>query len=465
MDNRLANGLLRLSGRITGIEPHAWLEKLEPMQWWGQEQMHQWQCEELERTLAHARATVPYYQRTLPRNGGQWTPERLSELPVLTKDQVQKNLEELHSTAPGPGKPLEVSTSGSTGRPLKVRVDRDAFARYFAAKLRALAWYGVRFADRQVRVWGFPFHPLQRANWAARDLLQNRIRLVSFDLSEETLEAFYEKCLRFRPTYINGYTSAIHRFASFIEGSGKDGAALGLKVTIPTSEVLYDWQREEMERAFGCPVMNEYGCGELQAIAYQCSHGWMHITHENLILEVLDEGGNPVPDGQPGLLTVTSLCNRAMPMIRYQNGDIVVGNREVSCKCGRYPGLPALSRVIGRSADVLYRTDGEPAHWTVLYYAIKETFTPGMVTEHQAVQEANDRMELRIVKGPDYKEQAMEQFLVKLKSLLGQDLDIEVVFVDEIQREGSGKLRYFVSEIPKAQQRALPGNGHGPEPG
>jgi phenylacetate-CoA ligase len=142
-----------------------------------------------------------------------------------------------------------------------------------------------------------------------------------------------------------------------------------------------------------------------------------------------------------------------MPLVRYQNGDVVVKESKVRCACGRHHDLPALSRIIGRSSDVLLRTDGQPAHWTVLYYAIKEAFTPGMVTEHQAVQKAWDEIELKIVKGTDYQATAMEQFLTKLRSMLGQDLRVELRFVDEIERETSGKLRYFVSEIPDAQQR------------
>jgi phenylacetate-CoA ligase len=170
-------------------------------------------------------------------------------------------------------------------------------------------------------------------------------------------------------------------------------------------------------------------------------------------VEILDEKGNPVPAGDPGLLTITSLCNTAMPLIRYQNGDVVVGQPNASCECGRHPGSLVLTRIVGRSSDVLLRTDGEPAHWTVLYYAIKDAFKPGMMAEHQARQKALDCIELKVVKGPTYVDSAMDQFLASIKRSLGTGLRVDVVFVDTIEREESGKLRYFISDIPEARQR------------
>ncbi|HEX8680764.1 MAG TPA: hypothetical protein VF707_00520 [Ardenticatenaceae bacterium] len=462
MNNDLANLIFRASGYFTGARPDTWLKRMEAMQWWDAARMRGWQEQELDRITRHAVTTVPYYQRVAQSEGidpdDQRTPrERLAQFPVLTKDLMREHNEALQSTVPPKHKPFKISTSGSTGKPLSMLVNMDAVGRYFAVKLRALGWYGVRFADRQIRVWGFPLTGKQRFIWRARDLFQNRLRLVSFDLSAETLADFYDEALKFQPRYINGYTSGIYRLSSFIEETGRDGKALGLKLIVPTSEILYDWQREQMERAFGCPVMNEYGSGEAQAVAYECPEGRrLHVTHENFIVEVLDEQGRPALPGEPGLLTLTSFCNTVMPLLRYQNGDLVVEEPGMVCECGRHRGLSGFVSIVGRSADVLLRGDGEPTHWTTIYYAIKEAFTPEMVVEHQARQKALDLIELQVVKGSQYEDSAMEKFLNQLKGVLGQNVQIHLKFVDEIPREKSGKLRYFISDIKQAQQRSQP---------
>jgi phenylacetate-CoA ligase len=455
MDNRLADSLFRLSGLVTGMRPYAWLDRLEEMQWWGRQAMLGWQAQQLRMILQHAASTVPYYRRVLPpavdlADGDVATV--LGRLPVLTRDGVRDNYDALRSSARLPRKPLVGSTGGTTGMRLMICVDRAAFARYFAAKFRALRWHGVNFADRQVRVWKHPFQRRERAVCRARDVLQNRLRLTSFDLSADALDHFYDRCLRFAPVYMNGYTSAIWRFGEYVMQSGKDGRELGLKLVVPTCEVLYDWQRQRIEEAFGCPVMNEYGCREVHAVAYECPSACLHITHENVLVEVLDDQGLPVPGGQPGRLTLTSLCNVAMPLIRYQNGDIAVLEPEAHCECGRHPALPVLTCIVGRSSDVLYRADGRPAHYGVIFHAMDgAALPPSMFVEHQARQKSLTLIELTMVRGPTYDDRAMRRFLDRPREMLGEAMRIEVRFVEEIEREESGKLRYFVSDIAQAQ--------------
>jgi phenylacetate-CoA ligase len=425
------------------------------MQWWDAGRMATWQRAGLDRILSHAVTAVPYYRETFPhslaaRHAGESV--RLEDLPVLTKGTVREKFQSLQAEGEKRRQVQDISTSGSTGSPLHLAVDNSAFGRYFAAKFRALRWYGVNFTDRQLRVWGLTMARHKRLYWKVRDVLQNRLRLVSFDLSNERLEELWPKIERFRPEYINGYTSAVQRFADFIEKTGKDGRSLDVKVVVPTAEMLYEWQRDQMSRVFGCPVMNEYGGAEVQAIAYQCPAGTLHPTHENVIVEVLDENGMPVGDGIEGLLTLTSLAATGMPMIRYQNGDLVVKRSDFCCACGRHRGLPVLERIVGRSTDVLLRADGEVTHWTTVYYAVQDALSPDMVGELQVRQKAVGHLEIRVVKGPEYSESALERFLSRMREVLGGSIRLDIVFVGDIQRERSGKHRYFVSEIPSAQQ-------------
>ena len=94
-----------------------------------------------------------------------------------------------------------------------------------------------------------------------------------------------------------------------------------------------------------------------------------------------------------------------------------------------------------------YRTDGSPSHWGTIYYAIKDCFGPGVVDELQARQTALDRMEIQLVRGARFKQQPIDRFIAQLQSILGDSLEVEIDYVDQIEREPSGKLRYFVSEL------------------
>ena len=75
---------------------------------------------------------------------------------------------------------------------------------------------------------------------------------------------------------------------------------LGVQVAFVTAEKLYDDQRRDIARAFGCAVANGYGSREGGFIAHQCPAGGLHITAEDIIVEVVDEAGSPLDPGRPG---------------------------------------------------------------------------------------------------------------------------------------------------------------------
>src|SRR5690606_21936692 len=122
------------------------------------------------------------------------------------------------------------------------------------------------------------------------------------------------------------------------------------------AEKLHDFQRDLIERVFEAPVFETYGSREFMLIGAECEHhDGLHVTAENLIVEVIDDDGNPVPEGTEGDVAITDLTNLGMPFIRYRNGDRAVA-AEGDCACGRT--LPRLARVAGRRLDVLTTPDG-----------------------------------------------------------------------------------------------------------
>lgn len=112
---------------------------------------------------------------------------------------------------------------------------------------------------------------------------------------------------------------------------------LGIKVAFVTSERLYDYQRDDISRVFACPVANGYGGRDAGFIAHQCPHGGMHITAEDIIVEIVDKNGFPLPCGEAGEVVVTHLATGDFPFIRYRTGDVAVMSEKL-CSCGR--GLP-----------------------------------------------------------------------------------------------------------------------------
>jgi len=178
-------------------------------------------------------------------------------------------------------------------------------------------------------------------------------------------------------------------------------------------------------------------------IACECEqHAGLHVNADGIYLEVLRPDGSPCPPGEPGMIVVTDLVNRAMPIIRYQVGDTAVPT-DRQCPCGR--GLPLLERIEGRVADYVVTARGE----LVSGISLTENFAvqvPG-VAQLQIVQEAVDRFVYRLVKSPDFGPASLEALARLTAERFGPETRFECEYVDQIRPEPSGKFRFCISKV------------------
>ncbi|UCF19742.1 MAG: phenylacetate--CoA ligase family protein [Gemmatimonadota bacterium] len=394
---------------------------------------------QLASMLNYARERSPYY-------GARWSDrsqvladaahERLAELPFLTKRDLQEFREELLAR-PGPKRVTRKTTGGSTGEPVTVVKDRRATAYEMAASWLGYGWHGVQIGDRAARFWGSPYTLKRRLRFAAADFAMHRIRFSAFAFDEGDLEHYWRACKRFRPDYFYGYVSMLEAFAAFVKSSGYDGAALRLKSVVTTSEVLAPSQRSLIQSTFGTRVQDEYGCGEVGAIAYECEEGRLHVMSENVVVEILTPTGEPAQPGEPGEIVVTDLGNRAMPLVRYRLGDFAVPG--LPCRCGR--GFPVLERIWGRAYDFVEAPGGRRYHGEYFMYLIEELRAAGRpIGQFQIVQESAGSLAIAIVMPESARSEVQADILSRLGRTL-PGMEITVSRVAGISRESSGKMR------------------------
>jgi phenylacetate-CoA ligase len=202
-------------------------------------------------------------------------------------------------------------------------------------------------------------------------------------------------------------------------------------------------------------VTNRYGCEEVSLIACECErHDGLHVNADGVHVEVLRDG-RPAGPGEPGSLVVTDLTNRAMPILRYQVGDVgVLAGRR--CPCGR--GLPLLERLEGREADYVVTPAGE----LISGISLTENFAlhvPG-VAQLQIVQETVTRFRFRIVRGPDFGAASLRSLRELVARRFGPDVHYECELVERIPQEPSGKYRFCISRVPnpftRVREAAVP---------
>ena len=446
---RLVSGLLfPLHERLKRHDSVAVRRALEQSQWWSPERIRELQVERLRTLLMRAGTEVPYY-RSLFREQG-FDPatvdslEGLRKLPFLDKPAIRAHLDALRSVrARGLAR---FNTGGSSGEPLIFYIGRERISHDVAAKWRATRWWGVDIGDREIVVWGSPIElGSQDRIRAIRDRLLRTRLLPAFEMSEQRLDEFIGEIRRFRPVMLFGYPSSLAHIAGHAEGRGQRMDDLGIRVAFVTSERLYDHQRERIERVFGCPVANGYGGRDAGFIAHQCPEGGMHLTAEDIIVEIVDPEGCVLGPGESGEIVVTHLATADFPFIRYRTGDVgILDDRP--CACGR--GLPLLREIQGRTTDFIVARDGTVMHGLALIYVLRDL--PG-IANFRIEQHSLDRTEVQIVTDDGFDPACIPGIQDAFRQRLGEGVTIEVRRVDTIAHEASGKFRYVVSRVTASQ--------------
>ena len=268
----------------------------------------------------------------------------------------------------------------------------------------------------------------------------NRIRISAFDISESSCLEHYKRMKKFKPAYFYGYTTAIYGFCIFMKKLGIDLNSLSLKAVICTAEKMYPHHRELFTEMFDCPVVDEYGSSETGILSFQCKKGNMHLMSDHLCIEFLDENNAQVQAGELGRIVVTDLSSYAMPLIRYDIGDMGKPS-DKQCSCG--VNLPLMEIVEGRKEDFIRTKEGKLVHAAYLCYTLKDD----AVNEFKMYQEDVDKLLVQIVRSPTFTFDTEKILESKLRTALGNNIAISFEYLDRIPREVSGKLRYFVSHI------------------
>ena len=426
-------------------------KSMEKSQWWPAAELEALQLKRLRRLLLRAQGKVPYYRDLFAVAG--FDPGRdlktladLRCLPLLDKARVRAAGDGMKaSDANGLAR---FNTGGSSGEPLIFYIGKERVSHDVAAKWRATRWWNVDIGDPEIVVWGSPIELGTQDNVrAVRDRMLRTALLPAFAMSEAKLDGFLERIRAVRPRMLFGYPSALSHIARHAKTNGVRMDDLGIKVAFVTSERLYDEQRQQISDTFGCPVANGYGGRDAGFIAHQCPDGGMHITAEDIIVEILDADGQPVAKGQAGEIVVTHLATGDFPFIRYRTGDVGVLDT-APCKCGR--GLPLLKEIQGRSTDFLVAIDGTVMHGLALVYILRDL---PAVKAFKIVQESLDLTRVQVVADAALAPALLAQIEAGFKARLGAAVAIEVEQVAAILPEKSGKFRYVVSKVDSAQPR------------
>lgn len=444
--NFVKNIYFPLTQKLKGQKVLDCLQFLENTQKFSSKQLQVLQWEKLKTILEHAARNIPYYRRRIfPEKVISY--EDFLKIPLLTKRDIQMNKKEFLNPN-YKGRTWIERTSGSTGLPIEFYVDNNYCSYDWAGRWRGRRWFGVDIGDKEVALWGRPIYS-RFARWSGglKARLQNMLLLSAFDLTEENLGFYWRKIKKFRPSFFYGYSTVLTHLAQFIKDKEGSAETLKVKAIFATGETLYQSSRKLLKSVFNCPVAIEYGCSEAGGFAYECPEGRLHISAENIFVEFLNEKGQPVKPGEIGEVVVTGLTNFYMPFIRYKIGDL--GSPcEGACPCGR--GLPLMELDTAKLEDTILTPDGKVFSSKLFDYINLALMAKNIkgIRQFKVYQKSGDTFYVQMVGDSEFSNnKAVEFFLQKMKEFIGENIKINIEFVQEIPREKTGKLRYFVSEI------------------
>ena len=421
----------------------------EQSQWWSREQLEEVQLQSLRSLVEHALQTCPYYAEEWGALGLNAT--RLRSLqdftawPLLTRDLVRRQRQRMRTTSTL--KRISKATGGSSGEPLAFDLDSGSNDRRTAMMYRGYGWAGGAPGTKQLHIWGTAVGNIpqwKRFKMNLHRAFDRHLVLSCFDFTPDRMRQNLDRMNRYRAEVIVAYTNSLYEFALFLKRESL--VPVSPRSIIVGAEKLHDFQRTLIEEVFRAPVFETYGSREFMLIGAECDqHTGLHLSMENLLVEVLDEDGSQTPSGQEGNVVVTDLFNYGMPFVRYATGDRAIAGFE-TCSCGR--GLPLLKKVVGRNAEILTAPDGRRVSGLFVPHLMKEF---PEVRRFQVVQQELDLIDVKLVVAGSLLEAHRELMLSELRRVMGAEVNFNLQLVDDIPLTNAGKMKVVVNAIGSRQ--------------
>lgn len=381
----------------------------------------------INKLIQHAIKNVSYYKKF----GVLKDSVNLSSFPVINKNIIRDNLDDFISNGYVKEKLTRVVTSGSTGTPFGVYHDRVKKARNTADTIHfgSLAGYIIGTQLSYLKVWTVVNRKNRIKAW-----LENILAIDVTSMSDiEIKKMIYKLRTDKNKKAFLGYASALESICRYLDKNEPDTRINNVSAIIAMSEGITENSKERIKHFFGVQPVSRYSNVENGILAQQSVDGSDEfvINWASYHVEILDINSNKrMPNGKSGRIVITDLFNYAMPMIRYDTGDIGImdyskdGNRLV------------LKNVEGRRMDMVFDTKGDlVSSFTItnnmwLYPEIKQ---------YQFIQVSHSEYLFKLNLTEEFKR---ERDLIKeFRKYFGEDAIIYIEYVKEIPLLNSGKRK------------------------
>lgn len=391
---------------------------------------HQIKAAYLKDLLTHAVKTTPYYQ-------GLTRPRSVADFPVIKKTIIQENFELFQSSIFKDKKNFKVSTSGSTGVPFFLYQNDGKRLRNHADVIYFFKEANFNVGDRlyELEVWRNHNKKGKLKSW-----LQNINQFDVSRLTDERIQTFLKLLTSDKQSKktLLGFASAYEMIAQYLEKNNMTLKNIELTSAIANAEHLNSYTKSTLGKHLNTVVLSRYSSEEIGVMAQQTidSPNSFVINNASYHVELLDlKNDVPAKLGEFGRIVVTDLFNYAMPIIRYDTGDIAQFGLNKN-------GVMVLTRIEGRQMDLIYDSKGSIISSFVIYTKFYRYYH--LLKQYQFIQQGEKEYEVKLnLQGDNF--QFENQLIMDIKSDFGEDAQVTITYVNEIPALASGKRRKVIN--------------------
>lgn len=359
----------------------------------------------------------------------------IKKLPILEKETVRQNIDKMYTLSLNEG--IQSNTSGTTGKSMMFVYTKEDMQKRMAYLdfFRESHGFINNGTMRSARFNAKPIVPPNSTTkifWRDNFFMRQRI-YSGFHTKGDDLKYYVDNLNKFKPTIIEGYPSCIFEVARYIVNNNIKLKFMP-KAIFPTAETLLPHYRTMMEKAFKCPVRNQYASSEGAPFITECALGKLHYNMDTGVIEV----------GEDGDMLVTCFHTYGTPLIRYRIGDRVkFSSSNEKCGCGSCH--PIIDEIEGRGVEFLISKI--KGRISAIHLSLSTSVMLNSIKYIQYIQNSLDQIDIFICADETYKEFMDRKIEEELRYSFGSETKFVFHHVDKIPQGENGKFRMVINNI------------------
>lgn len=379
------------------------------------------------------------------KNSSRWYQDynfdNFSMLPILEKRDIINHLDKIKTI--DESESIVSLTGGTTGASMKVLYTKRDMQERFAILDHFRAQYGYTLGKKTAWFSGkniITENDLKNDKCSHYDFI-NKIRFYStFLINEKNFDVYWKSLNEFQPEFIVGFPSSVYEICAIAKQRNLKYSGM-VKVFFPTAETVLPIHRSIIGEVFRCKVVDQYASSEGAPFIMECNYGNLHIHPLTGLFEVVDSDLKPSCTGE---MLVTSFTTHGTPLVRYRIGDSMTLAVEKKCKCGSI--FPVVESIEGRTTDYILSPQYGKVNLGNISNSTKEI--EGIIC-FQLIQYEINYIILNLVVNNLFDDNQERKFILALRERIGNEVELEVRYLEDIPKEKSGKFRIVKNMIGK----------------